>query len=225
MHDTSALRVVTVFLGPGDTGGNLLGVLTEASGLDQRRRQTIAADLGYAETVFLEDAASGALRIHTPEEELPLAGHPLVGTSWLLGDRCPSELNPPAGPVPTWNEGAITWIRADPASAPSYDIRQLPTPDDVDAVADGVSESKLHVWAWEDEEAGQVRARVFPVVGGTREDEATGSAALRLGALLGRPLAVRQGTGSRIDLRPGPDGLVDVGGRCALVETRDHPLS
>jgi len=57
---------------------------------------------------------------------------------------------------------------------------------------------------------------------GIAEDEATGAAALRLGAELGRPLTLRQGVGSRIDVRPGPDGTIEIGGRVDRVETRDY---
>jgi predicted PhzF superfamily epimerase YddE/YHI9 len=76
------------------------------------------------------------------------------------------------------------------------------------------------VWAWEDEAAGRVRARVFVPALGVPEDEATGSAALRLCAAAGVPLEIRQGVGSLIHARPGPEGTVEVGGRCVLDETR-----
>ncbi|MDA8372296.1 MAG: PhzF family phenazine biosynthesis protein [Nocardiopsaceae bacterium] len=176
--------------------------------------------------MFLEEAATGRLRIHTPGVELPLAGHPLVGTSWLLRRRgaAPTVLNPPAGPIPTWTEDDLTWIRADPERAPVFDTRHLPDPEAVDALEGGEPGVDLHVWAWEDEAAGKVRVRVFPDEMGIVEDEATGAAALRLGALLGRPLIIHQGVGSRIDVRPGPDGTVEIGGRVAHVETREYTL-
>ncbi|MFD0773328.1 PhzF family phenazine biosynthesis protein [Streptomonospora algeriensis] len=226
MNATTTLHVVTVFLGDGGTGGNELGVFLQASGLPAEARQRIAADLGFAETVFVEDADHGRLHIHTPAVELPLAGHPLVGTSWLLAHSGhPIDvLNPPAGAVPTWSEGERVWIRADPDSAPFFDFRQLASPAEVDAVQGGEPGVDMQVWAWEDEASGQVRVRVFPHGMGIDEDEATGAAALRLGRRLGRALTVRQGVGSRIDVRPGPGGTVEVGGRCALLKTRGYPL-
>ncbi|MFC4562526.1 PhzF family phenazine biosynthesis protein [Nocardiopsis mangrovi] len=223
---TTSLDIVTVFLGDGDTGGNELGVFLDSPGLPSDTRQAIAADLGFSETVFLEDRATGRLHIHTPAIELPLAGHPLVGTSWLLRDRgTPLDtLNPPAGAIPTWTEGESVWIRADPDLAPVFDSRRLADPAAVDAVAGGEPGVDLHVWAWEDEAAGRVRVRVFPDGMGIAEDEATGAAALRLGQKLGRPLTIRQGVGSRIDVRPGRDGTVEVGGRTAHVATRPYSL-
>ncbi|GAA1776322.1 PhzF family phenazine biosynthesis protein [Streptomonospora arabica] len=226
MSANTTLDVVTVFLGDGGTGGNRLGVFLDPPDLAAADRRRIAADLGFAETVFLGQA-DGRLHIHTPAVELPLAGHPLVGTSWLLAQRgSPTGvLNPPAGPVPTWTEGERVWIRADPALAPVFETRQMSSPAEVDALAGGEPGVDLHVWAWEDEAAGRVRVRVFPHEMGIGEDEATGAAALRLGRRLGRELTVRQGMGSRIDVRPGPDGTVEVGGRCAHLETREYPLT
>ncbi|MFC7330602.1 hypothetical protein [Marinactinospora rubrisoli] len=128
------LHVATVFLGTDaagrDTGGNPLGVFLDGAGIPAPTRQAVAADLGFAETVFVTDPA-----------------------------------------------------------------------------------------------AGRIRARVFVVEhGSVVEDEATGSASLRLGALLGRPVTIRQGTGSRIDVRPRPDGLAEIGGRCALLGTREYRI-
>ena len=48
--------------------------------------------------------------------------------------------------------------------------------------------------------------------------EATGAAAIRLGALLGRPVRIRQGRGSVIEVRPRDDGLMETGGRVVLDE-------
>ncbi|MDA2803102.1 PhzF family phenazine biosynthesis protein [Nocardiopsis suaedae] len=227
--ETATLYVLSVFLG-GDasapTGGNALGVFLDAPGLPPALRQRIAADLGFSETVFVEDAVTGRLHIHTPAVELPLAGHPLVGTSWLLDRRGarPAALLPPAGAVPTWGDGDLTWIRADPGTAPEFVVRRFDTVAEVDALDGGAEGVNTRVWAWEDEERGLVRVRVFPRAMGIDEDEATGAAALRLGTELGRPLSIRQGVGSRIEVRPAPDGLMDVGGRTVALEEREYRL-
>jgi predicted PhzF superfamily epimerase YddE/YHI9 len=215
------VHVVTVFVGPDGHAGNLLGVvLDEAPPADERQR--VAAQLGFSETVFVTDPVTAALHIHTPATELPLAGHPLVGTAWLLASlgRPVDVLRPPAGEVPTWTEDGRTWIRARPEWAPEFDTHQLPSAADVDAHDGSTGGADLHLWAWEDEPAGEVRVRVFPVGMGIGEDEATGSAALRLGAFLGRPLTIRQGVGSQILVRPGPDGTYEVGGVVRPVEVR-----
>ncbi|WP_446666386.1 PhzF family phenazine biosynthesis protein [Flexivirga sp. B27] len=174
--------------------------------------------------VFVAAADRGELWIHTPAVELPLAGHPLVGTSWLLrreGVEVP-VLRPPAGEVPTWVDGDDTWIRARPEWAPEFDMHQLAAPTDVDAHPGAGRDKVLQVWSWGDETAGDVRVRVFPTRMGIDEDEATGSAAIRLGALLRRPLTIHQGVASRIVVEPAPDGTVAIGGRVEFVERADY---
>jgi predicted PhzF superfamily epimerase YddE/YHI9 len=222
------LHVLRVFVGDDGEGGNPLGVFLEGHGLEEDAFQAVAADLGFSETVFVSDGLRGECRIFTPSSELPLAGHPLVGTSWLLREEAvPADvLRPPAGEVPTWRDGDMTWIRADPRFAPPFERRRLGTPAEVEAHPGGREDELLEVWAWEDEDAGVVRARVFPRPLGIFEDEATGAAALGLGAELGRPLTIHQGVGSRIDVRPAEDGaLVEIGGRVERVETRDYALT
>jgi len=216
------LHVVRVFVGPDGRGGNPLGVFLRAGSLPDARRQAIAADLGFSETVFVTDRDRGGLRIHTPAVELALAGHPLVGTAWLLARQGTpvSLLRPPAGHVRTWSADGRTWISARPEWGPTFEFRRLAAPVAVDDYPGGEAGRNVAVWAWQDEAAGVVRARVFPGDVGIAEDEATGSAALRLGQLLGRRLTIRQGVGSELLVRPGSAGEVVVGGRVEWVESR-----
>ena len=46
-----------------------------------------------------------------------------------------------------------------------------------------------------------------------------------MGGLLRRPLEIRQGVGSVLDVRPGPDGTVEVGGRVEAIGTREIEVS
>jgi predicted PhzF superfamily epimerase YddE/YHI9 len=218
------LHVLKVFVGADGQGGNPLGVFLAAGLWDAAKRQRIAAELGFSETVFVRDAGRAEVRIHTPATELPLAGHPLVGTSWLLRRAGADVLviRPPAGDVPTWVDGENTWISARPELAPEFDMRQLTAPADVDSHPGAGPDEHLHIWSWQDETAGEVRVRVFPTRMGIVEDEATGSAAIRLGALLQRPLTIHQGLGSRIVVRPCDDGTVAIGGRVEYVESREY---
>ena len=69
-------------------GGNQLAVLPEAEGLTGAQMQRIAREFNYSETVFVLPAsrpgADFRLRIFTPEEELPFAGHPTIGAAFIL---------------------------------------------------------------------------------------------------------------------------------------------
>ena len=224
---STKLHVLRVFLGSDGEGGNPLGVILDGAAIASAERQAVAADLGYSETVFVDDADSGALRIHTPAVELPLAGHPLVGTSWLLAHTgAPvSTLRPPAGDVPTWWAGGLTWIRARAEWGTLYDLARLESVAAVDAFEVPGGDAMVAVWAWEDEAAGRLRARVFPNGIGIDEDEATGAAAIQFGALLGRDVVIRQGEGSELHARPGDDGTVAVGGRVTHVAEREYALA
>lgn len=218
------LDVLRVFVAPDGRGGNALGVFLDPAGL-AGAEQRIAKDLGFSETVFVDDRAAARLRIFTPTLELPLAGHPLVGASWLL-DRdgpAPTVLRPPAGEVPTWQASGLTWIRGRPADAPPFDLVELDSAETIDALErspDGGG--KTVAWAWIDEPGGLMRVRAFLPELGVPEDEATGSAALRLCAHVGRPVEIRQGVASVIHARPAEDGRVDVGGRVEPVERRPY---
>jgi trans-2,3-dihydro-3-hydroxyanthranilate isomerase len=66
--------------------GNPLAVFPEAEGLSDEEMQQIAREMNLSETVFVlpSEKALRRLRIFTPTQELPLAGHPVVGTWNLL---------------------------------------------------------------------------------------------------------------------------------------------
>ena len=69
-------------------GGNPLAVFPNADGLDTPTMQRLAREMNLSETAFVfpsdEPGADFKVRIFTPEVELPFAGHPVVGTHWLL---------------------------------------------------------------------------------------------------------------------------------------------
>jgi len=68
-------------------GGNQLAVLPNAEGLSDRQMQQIAREFNYSETTFVfpgEPPYARRVRIFTPTKELPFAGHPNVGTAFVL---------------------------------------------------------------------------------------------------------------------------------------------
>lgn len=224
---TAELTVLRVFCTPDGSGGNPLGVFLDGSAIPEAARQPIARDLAFAETVFVDDPERGELRIFTPEVELPLAGHPLVGTAWLLNERGidVALLRPPAGEVPVRFAGELTQISGRPEWGPPFEFVQVDSADEVEAlpgVPDGYG--LVGVWAWIDESAGLIRERVFVPEAGVDEDEATGSAAMRLCTQLGREIEIRQGRGSVIHARPLADGTAEIGGRVVLEEVRAYAV-
>jgi predicted PhzF superfamily epimerase YddE/YHI9 len=205
----TSVRVLRVFTDQDGASGNPLGVVRDAGDISQSRRQAIAAELGYSETVFVERDTD--VQIFTPTTELPFAGHPLVGSAWLLRKAL---LRAPAGAVEARTEGNCAWVLARPQWCPEYERVQLEYPADVDAFEPPRSGS-VNVWAWSDQDRAQIRARVFAPDLGVPEDPATGSAAVPLCAELQRAVTIEQGPGCMIDVRPLGDGRVELGGRVA----------
>jgi trans-2,3-dihydro-3-hydroxyanthranilate isomerase len=70
-------------------GGNQLAVFPDAEGLSDAEMQAIAVEMNYSESTFVlppeDPAADARVRIFTPAAELPFAGHPTVGTGFVLG--------------------------------------------------------------------------------------------------------------------------------------------
>jgi len=193
-------------------GGNALAVALDGRPADSASRQRVARELGLSETVFVDDAAAGRVRIFTPRAELPFAGHPLVGTAWLLAQHGhPADvMRPPAGDVSARREGPLSFIAGRPEWAPAFSWHELGSAEEVEALEPPAAGLDAY---WAPIAPGVVRARVFPLDLGIEEDEATGAAAVVLASQLGRALEIRQGTGSVIHAAPHNDGFVEIGGR------------
>src|SRR2546427_10805889 len=67
--------------------GNQLAVFTDARDIPEEMLQPLAKEMGFSETVFVLPAESGGharIRIFTPGTELPFAGHPVLGSAFVL---------------------------------------------------------------------------------------------------------------------------------------------
>jgi trans-2,3-dihydro-3-hydroxyanthranilate isomerase len=67
-------------------GGNTLGVVPDAAHMTEGSMRAVASTLNFSESTFVTSVGANSyeMRIFTPREELPFAGHPTLGTSWLL---------------------------------------------------------------------------------------------------------------------------------------------
>ncbi|HEU5009230.1 MAG TPA: PhzF family phenazine biosynthesis isomerase, partial [Gaiellaceae bacterium] len=68
--------------------GNQLAVFTDARELDTPTMQALAKEIGFSETTFVlppEQGGHARMRIFNPWEEMRFAGHPTLGTAWVLG--------------------------------------------------------------------------------------------------------------------------------------------
>ena len=101
--------------------GNQLAVFTDARGLAGETMQALALEIGFSETVFVlppEQGGTARMRIFNPAAEMAFAGHPVLGTAFVLGaplQRAVIELETGAGIVPVALErderGAILFGR------------------------------------------------------------------------------------------------------------------
>lgn len=106
--------------------GNQLAVVRDCAGLSDREMQLIAQEMNYSETTFIirEDHPEGgfAVRIFTPAEEVPFAGHPTLGTAFIIQQEIlqrevPAlQLNLKVGPITvtfTYRDGKpdVLWMR------------------------------------------------------------------------------------------------------------------
>src|SRR5262245_43847159 len=69
--------------------GNQLAVFTDARDLDDALMQALAREMNFAESTFVLPAAAGGharIRIFTPRVEVPFAGHPTLGTAFVVGE-------------------------------------------------------------------------------------------------------------------------------------------
>lgn len=103
--------------------GNQLAVVEDPESLTDAQMQSLAAEFGFSETTFfsLSGKAPFHTRIFTPREEIPFAGHPTLGTAWVIRKRTDAEevtLDLPVGeiPVDTREQGAseTLWMRQQP---------------------------------------------------------------------------------------------------------------
>jgi trans-2,3-dihydro-3-hydroxyanthranilate isomerase len=71
--------------------GNQLAVFPDAAGLSDEEMQALAREMHFSETTFILDDKPGdsgwPVRIFTPAREVPFAGHPTLGTAWVIWDR------------------------------------------------------------------------------------------------------------------------------------------
>jgi trans-2,3-dihydro-3-hydroxyanthranilate isomerase len=71
-------------------GGNQLAVFTDAAALTSNEMQELAHEMNFSESTFVmarESSGARRVRIFTPKHEMPMAGHPTVGTTWVLASR------------------------------------------------------------------------------------------------------------------------------------------
>ena len=119
------LYIVDVFAEQ-QLAGNQLAVVRDAAHLSTEQMQAIALEMNYSETTFVteEQAGRAKVRIFTPAWELPFAGHPTLGTAWVLADgRGEFTLELAAGDVGvSFTQDGLGWmVPPEVMLGPSFD--------------------------------------------------------------------------------------------------------
>lgn len=102
--------------------GNQLAVFLNAGGLNAEEMQKIAREINFAESTFITaihpEKNSAVIRIFTAEHEMQFAGHPIIGTSWVLMNKIVEsqprnfKLSVPIGEIPIQQSGDLVWLQA-----------------------------------------------------------------------------------------------------------------
>lgn len=107
------LNIVDVFA-EAPLEGNQLAVVHDAAGLSERQMQDIAREMNFSETTFVRERSvdRASVRIYTPSHELPFAGHPTLGTAWVLGrEQGTFTLDLAVGPVEvSFADDGVCWM-------------------------------------------------------------------------------------------------------------------
>jgi trans-2,3-dihydro-3-hydroxyanthranilate isomerase len=99
--------------------GNQLAVVENARDLTTNQMQDIAREMNFSETTFVleHNDERATVRIFTPEWELPFAGHPTLGTAWVLaGGQGRYILDLEVGAVSVEFESELGWMTPPPVS-------------------------------------------------------------------------------------------------------------
>ena len=130
--------------------GNQLAVFTDGRGLDDATMQALALEIGFSETTFVLPAedADVRVRIFNPRSEMAFAGHPVLGTAWVLAgplQRDVIRLGTGVGVVPVEldrdDSGAVAFGRM---TQPVPTVEPFPEPDTL-LGALGVEASRLPI--------------------------------------------------------------------------------
>lgn len=202
------MDILNVFTDSLGKFGNPVGIIIDTeSKIDNKNRQQMAVDSGFSEIVFINNLETKDVSIFSPTRQIPFAGHALVGTSYYFNNvlNIPtSEIVSMGKTIKSWQENNLTFVEADLSILPNWNFKEYKTPEEVEQITIQEASILEHclVWSWINEKEGIVRGRTFASDWDIPEDEANGSGAMRLAAILNRNLIIHHGKGSVIHANP-----------------------
>jgi predicted PhzF superfamily epimerase YddE/YHI9 len=193
-------------------------IVEQTRAINPKERQAIAARLGFDETIFINDLATGNVSFFDTTKEVPFAGTAALAAAWFVNkqsDKPVENLICGNKSILTWREDGLTWIATKFDTMPSWNVVQYDSPELINAITSSEAKVLEHTlaWAWEDESKGLIRARTLASDWDIPEVEANGSGSMMLAASLGQSLRIQHGKGSVILAKPCPDSMVAIGGK------------
>jgi trans-2,3-dihydro-3-hydroxyanthranilate isomerase len=146
-------RLLNVFTDGDDPfSGNPLCVFEDATGLSDKDMQDLARQLNLSETTFVTSGhadVTANVRIFTPNYEMPFAGHPTLGTAYvvreLFGGGDAMLLRMPAGDIPVRVAGRVWTLQANPPTSFAVDVPRSDLTAMIGLTADRVAAEPLWV--------------------------------------------------------------------------------
>ncbi|MBU0975365.1 MAG: PhzF family phenazine biosynthesis protein [Patescibacteria group bacterium] len=212
------LHKIKVFVNEEGKFGNLVGiVIDENSAINNKKRQEICTKSGLSEVVFIDNVKNSQVSIFSPTEEIPFAGHAVIGTGALLdklNKKRTTSIRSMGNQIAVRHEGENIWVKAKVKTLPDWNFKQLNSVEEVVRIKPSeISKFKhCYVWSWIDKVEGTTRSRTFAPDWMIPEDEANGSGSMLLAHKLNRKLKVLHGKGSVIYANPVNPNTAELGG-------------
>jgi PhzF family phenazine biosynthesis protein len=146
-------RILNVFTDGDDPfSGNPLCVFEDATGLSDQDMQDLARQLNLSETTFITPGAapvSANVRIFTPNYEMPFAGHPTLGTAYVVHELSSTKdavlLRMPAGDIPVRVAGDNWTLQANPPTTSPVEVARPELSAMIGLTADRIAAEPLWV--------------------------------------------------------------------------------
>jgi predicted PhzF superfamily epimerase YddE/YHI9 len=192
-------------------------IIDEKHAIDSSHRLAIAAKLGYAETIFINDSANADISFFAQTKEIPFAGTAALAVTGMLHTltgKNPTRLVSQNHSIPVDVKDGLVWVDADLSIMPAWNHKRLGSVEEVERMKAKEAERLEHtmVWAWSDRESGTIRARTFATDWLLPEVEANGSGSMMLASRLRRPIVIKHGKGSKIFAESALNNRAKLGG-------------
>ena len=131
-------------------------IIDEERKINSAKRQSIAANLGYAETVFINDIDKADVSFFAQTGEISFAGTPALAVARMLehlSGKQPASLVSMGNTIPLTFKGNAIWVDANVSIMPPWHHIQLKSASDVEKFDPAEAKKLEHtmVWAWSDE--------------------------------------------------------------------------